>query len=79
VAKVIERRVNVRAAPSTQAKIVAYLKKDDQITLIAQSDDGAWYQTLVTNSSGPTWVFGETLHVESGDARTLPRFGAANQ
>lgn len=72
LAKVIERRVNVRAGPSLNAKIVDKINKDELITLIGLSQDGKWYQVMIVGRAEPAWVFGETLEVTSGDPKTLP-------
>ena len=69
---VIENRVNVRAAPSTQAKIVGKIQKDDVITLIGRSEDGAWFQVTIPGIAPPSWVFGETMKIANGDPNSLP-------
>ncbi|MGE5265399.1 MAG: SH3 domain-containing protein [Acidobacteriota bacterium] len=72
LAKVIEARVNVRAAPNTQATIVGKIKKDEEITLIGRSEDGAWYEATIGGIAPPSWVFGETLEISRGAVDTLP-------
>jgi hypothetical protein len=75
IAKVIEASVNVRATPSTSAKIIGKLKKDNTISLTGRSVDGKWYQATIQSLTTPGWVFGETLQIASGDANTLPLAG----
>jgi Bacterial SH3 domain len=75
LAKVIEVRVNVRAAPSTTAKIVSSLKKDAEVALIGRNGDGQWYQINLAGGNAPAWVFGATLQISSGDPNTLPVVG----
>ncbi len=70
-AVVIEPRVNVRSEPSTQGKIVGKIQKDDTITLIARSGDSTWYQATIAGIAQPSWVFGATLKVASGDPNAL--------
>jgi hypothetical protein len=70
--QVTENTVNIRALPSTKAGILGKLKKDDRLTLLARSEDGAWYQiALPSDPNKRGWVFGETLQI-SGDPNTLP-------
>ncbi len=71
-AKVIELRVNLRAAPSTNAKIIGTVVKNDQFTLLGRSQDGKWYQASLVGKTAPVWVFGGTLQIVSGDPKTLP-------
>ncbi len=75
LAKVVEASVNVRASPSTSAKIIGKLKKDNTISLVARSVDGQWYQATVPNVTATSWVFAATLEVTTGDAATLPLAG----
>lgn len=72
IGKVIERRVNVRAAPNTHAKIVAWLHQNDLITLLARNSDGTWYQVKMLALSEPSWVFAELVEIISGNPATLP-------
>jgi uncharacterized protein YgiM (DUF1202 family) len=69
--KMIEERVNLRAAPSTDAEVVGKLEKDAQITLIGRSEDGKWYQADIEGRL-EGWVFGQTLEITSGDSEILP-------
>lgn len=77
LAKVIENTVNVRAEPSTKAKVLSSLKKNNQISLVGRNDAGDWYQINLTGGAAPAWVFAATLQVVSGDPKTLPVVGAA--
>jgi Bacterial SH3 domain len=69
-AKVTENVVNLRAGPSTNDKIVGKLAKDDQLTLIGRNQDSTWYQTDASHQKG--WVFGQTIQITGGDAKSLP-------
>lgn len=77
IAKVIEKTVNVRATPSTKAKVIGTLKKDNQISLTGRNEKGDWYQVNIAGAAEPGWVFGETLQIVSGDPKTLPVVGGA--
>ncbi len=72
LAKVIERRVNVRAGPSLDAQIVGKIQQDDLLTLIGISQDDEWYRVMIAGRTEPAWVFAETLEVTRGDPGTLP-------
>jgi len=72
IATVIEQRVNLRAAPSTQAKIIGKLDNGNQITLIGRNKNGDWYQVMLAGATEPGWVFGETLQIANGDPNGLP-------
>jgi len=72
MAKVIERRVNVRAAPSTDAKIIGKLNRDEQIMLIGRNDDSTWYRIAIVGGVEPSWVFAETVEIVSGEPNALP-------
>ncbi len=71
-ATVIEKRVNLRGAPSTDAEIVGKAEKNDQFTLLGRSQDGKWYQVTLAGKTDRVWVFGDTLQIVSGDPKTLP-------
>lgn len=71
-AKVIEDKVNLRAAPNTQATITGKLNKGDQITLIGRTNDSQWYQSTIAGKTQRAWVFGATVQIVSGDPKTLP-------
>jgi uncharacterized protein YgiM (DUF1202 family) len=77
IAKVIEKTVNVRATPSTKAKVIGSLKKDNQVSLIGRNEIGDWYQVNIAGAAEPGWVFGETLQIVSGDPKALPVVGGA--
>ncbi len=72
IGKIIETRVNVRAAPNVTAKIIGKVVRDEQLSLIARSQDGAWYQVRLADLAEASWVFGETLEITTGDPNTLP-------
>lgn len=71
-AKVIEERVNLRAAPSTDAAIVGKAERNDQFTLLGQSQDSKWFQVTLAGKTDLAWVFGDTLQIVSGNPKTLP-------
>ncbi|MCL5951717.1 MAG: SH3 domain-containing protein [Chloroflexi bacterium] len=75
VATVIEPRVNVRAAPSTQAEIKGKILKGARVFLEARTADGQWYRVSIVDIPKPAWVFAETLQVSSGDPNQLPVSG----
>jgi uncharacterized protein YgiM (DUF1202 family) len=71
-AKVIEVRVNLRAAPGIDAEVVGKAQKNDQFTLLGRSADSQWYQVTLAGRKDTAWVFGDTLQIVSGDPKTLP-------
>lgn len=77
LAKVIENTVNVRAEPSTKAKVMSSLKKNNQISLVGRNEAGDWYQINLTGGAAPGWVFAATLQIVSGDPKALPVAGTA--
>ena len=77
LAKVIEARVNVRAAPSTRADIVGRIQRDDVINLIGRNSDASWYQVSIAGRKEPAWVFAATLQVTNGDPKNLPVINVA--
>ena len=70
--KITERRVNVRAAPSTDAKIIGKTTQDTEITLIGRNQDGTWYQVRIVDIAEPSWIFSETMQITNGDPNRLP-------
>ncbi len=74
-AKAKEDNLNVRATPSKTGKILAKLKKDSVQTLVARTEDNAWYQINVPNIPQPGWVSAEFMQIVTGDPKTLPVSG----
>ena len=72
IARIIEERVNVRAAPTMDAEVVGGLEKGAQITLVGKSQDGKWYR-IQSDDEIRRWIFGETLEITDGDPGILPR------
>ncbi|MBI5029364.1 MAG: SH3 domain-containing protein [Chloroflexi bacterium] len=71
-AKVLEARVNVRAAPSLDGKIVGRVVRDQEFTIIGRSADSAWYQVELADIAQPSWVSAQTVQVISGQITSLP-------
>lgn len=71
-ANVSETLVNLRAAPSTKARIIGKTRKNDEIILIGRNSDASWYRVTVGANSPPAWIFAETVDVQSGNVESLP-------
>lgn len=82
IGKISETQANVRNRPSTTGTtILARLKKDTQITLVAVGPtDGAnvWYQINLPDQPAPAWIRSDTFQIVSGDPKTLPPSGGAS-
>jgi hypothetical protein len=72
LAKIVEQRVNVRAAPTTASQIVGKLNRNDQLIVVGRNEDGTWYQVQIAGAAELRWVFAETMQIVSGDASQLP-------
>jgi hypothetical protein len=70
--RVLASAANVRAAPSTSAKVIGQLKKDSLATPLARSDDGRWFLVISPESGMTGWVANELFETISGDPKTLP-------
>lgn len=70
--KVLPSTVNLRAAPSTTARIMGQIKKDIQVRAIARSEDGKWFLVINPGNEATLWVSGPLLETMSGDPMTLP-------
>jgi uncharacterized protein YgiM (DUF1202 family) len=66
--------LNVRAGPGTDNDILGMLQPGTQLTLLALSAEGDWYQIAYpAGTDGRGWVSGEFLDVQgSTDALSLP-------
>ncbi len=78
VGKVTTTTSNVRAAPDTRARILTTLKKNNQVTLIAQTNGqkiagkDVWYQINIAGQPAPGWIFGDNIEITDGDPKILP-------
>ncbi len=76
--KITTTTANVRAAPNTRGKIVTTLKKNNQVTLVAQTTGQAiagkdvWYQINIAGQPEPGWIFSDNVQIDQGDPKTLP-------
>lgn len=84
IAKVTATTLNVRAEASSKAKLLGTLKKDNQVTFLAQTKgekiegQDLWYLINLPNSTQQGWVFfGKNFQILSGDPNTLPVGGVA--
>lgn len=59
--EIIATRANLRASPNSSSDVVKELVKGDQLTLLANDAEGAWYNVrdLATGKSG--WVHGNSI------------------
>jgi uncharacterized protein YraI len=66
--------LNVRSGPSTDNEILGTLQPGTELTLLARSADGAWYQIAYpADTDGRGWVIGEFLEIQgSTDALPIP-------
>ena len=83
-AKVTVTTLNVRAEASSKSKSIGTLKRDNQVTFLAQTKgekiegQDTWYQINLPNATQPGWVFfGKNFQILNGDPNTLPGGGAA--
>ena len=72
VAKITGPRVNVRAAPNTDAQIIGKVVEGDQVALIGRNGDSSWFQVRISGVAEPSWISASTMQVSSGDAIQLP-------
>lgn len=79
IAKVTAATLNVRAEPSSKSARLAVLRKDNQVTFLAQAKgeqiegDDLWYLINLPNSTQQGWVFfGKNFQIVSGNPQTLP-------
>jgi hypothetical protein len=79
IAKVTAATLNVRAEANSKSARVGTLRKDNQVTFLAQTKGEAiegedtWYQINLPNSTQKGWVFfGKNFQIVSGDPKTLP-------
>jgi SH3 domain-containing protein len=77
LAKINVASANVRAGPSTTAKIVTTLKNGTQITLVGRTADSQWFQINVAGQAAPAWISIQVFQIASGDPNSLPVAGAA--
>jgi uncharacterized protein YgiM (DUF1202 family) len=64
--------LNVRGGPGTDYAVLGGLQPDTQVTLLARSAEGAWYQIAYpADSDGRGWVIGEYLEIQ-GATEGLP-------
>jgi uncharacterized protein YgiM (DUF1202 family) len=69
--------LNVRGGPGTDYVVLGGLQPDSQLTLLARSADGAWYQIAYpADSDQRGWVIGEYLEIQ-GATEQLPVVEAA--
>ena len=66
IGKIIERSVNVRQTPSTKAKVLTTLKKDNQIALVARNEAGpdSDVDFLVTFEKEAHWSFFDMVDMQ---------------
>jgi len=73
VVKTEEGRLNLRDAPSTDAKIIGKIEPQTTVKVLAASDDGAWYQVEAAGL-GAGWVSSQWVKLDNhaGGATLLP-------
>ena len=64
--------VNLRAQPSTTAKVLGKAKRGDVLTVAARSSDGKWFQVSVGSTTG--WVLASLTKPNSA-AKSVPTVG----
>jgi hypothetical protein len=79
IAKVTAATLNIRAEPNSKSARVGTLRKDNQVTFLAQTkgekieEDDTWYLINLPNTTQQGWVFfGKNFQIVSGDPKTLP-------
>lgn len=74
---VVKSTLNVREQPTTRAKLLGVLKKDDVVTLIGRTDDKTWLQINYPPGETTTaWVIAERIDT-TANLDTLPAVVAA--
>lgn len=79
IAKVTAATLNIRAEPNSKSARLGVLRKDNQVTFLAQTrgeqieGSDVWYLINIPNSNQQGWVFfGNNFQILSGDPKTLP-------
>ncbi len=79
VAKVTATTLNIRAEPSSKSARLGVLRKDNQVTFLAQTrgeqieGEDLWFLINIPNTNQQGWVFfGKNFQIISGDPKTLP-------
>lgn len=58
----VKSTLNVRSDPSTQSKLLGVLKKDDEVTLLARTEDKLWLEVnFPLDSQNAGWVIAERI------------------
>ncbi|MCX7838822.1 MAG: SH3 domain-containing protein [Anaerolineae bacterium] len=80
IAKLTATTLNIRAEPNSKSARLGVLRKDNQVTFLAQTrgeqieGSDVWYLINIPNSNQQGWVFfGNNFQIISGDPNTLPR------
>ncbi len=79
IARVTATTLNIRAEPSSKSARLGVLRKDNQVTFLAQArgerieGEDLWYLINIPDSDKQGWVFfGKNFQIISGDPATLP-------
>jgi hypothetical protein len=79
IAKVTAATLNIRAEPNSRSARLGVLRKDNQVTFLAQTrgeqieGSDLWFLINLPNSNQQGWVFfGNNFQIISGDPKTLP-------
>lgn len=79
IAKVTATTLNIRAEPNSKSARLGVLRRDNQVTFLAQTrgeqieGSNVWYLINIPNSNQQGWVFfGNNFQIISGDPKTLP-------
>lgn len=79
IAKVTATTLNIRAEPNSRSARLGVLRRDNQVTFLAQTrgerieGSDVWYLINIPNSNQQGWVFfGNNFQIVSGDPKTLP-------
>lgn len=75
---VVKSTLNVREQPTTKAKLLGVLKKDDVVTLVGRTEDKAWLQiNYPLGESTQAWVIAERIET-TADLDALAPVAAAS-
>lgn len=78
VTGVVKSTLNVREQPTTKAKLLGVLKKDDQVTLVGRTEDKAWLQiNYPLGETTTAWVIAERIDT-TASLDNLPSITAAS-
>lgn len=72
ITAVVTDTLRVREQPSTTARILGRLQKDNTVLLLSRTEDAQWFAIEYPQASGSIgWIFGEVV-IPNGEVASLP-------